>query len=325
MYKLIINNQIINFNYYYKRVFNPLYKQDDITNFNIPVIINKYHVVKSIYILQYDIFDDFLENLDEKLNMSHDYKQITNLLCHHFFDNKTIMEIGAFSYCLSRRNHLVIKIELDFVFADIYRIIFKAFKRFLSMDEIEQIKDIYSQILKNYYNSNDKEYTGIFLYTDFKLNEILITNFLKKVLYSICKTKFNFMVYKNRILLFCENNKEKMFLVNRIEYSLLKYYIYFKNKTEFNLYKDDLIFNNNVILENYSCVLNTNSFNFLKWQMEQKLEQEIPLSISSENLLLNYMTNKDFNIFKNNLKRKEAYYYKKIKYYYDILVKNGYY
>jgi hypothetical protein len=326
MNTLIINKQIINFNYYYKRVFNPIYKKDGITNFNIPKIINKYYVIKSIYILQHDILEDYLENLEEKLNTNKEYKKITNILSTNFFDNKTIIDIAAFSYCLSRRNHIVVKLELDFMLSDIDKLISVAFENFLNIKEIKQLKGIYSQILHNYYNNDkEKKYTGLFLYTDFKLNELIITNFLKIILYSILKTKLNFIVYRNTIIFFCSSNKEKIIYVSQIEEKLLKYYIYFKNKDCFNLYSEDVIFRNNVILENYSCILKDKTFEFLKWQMEQKIEQEIPLSTSSEILLLEYITNKDFNIFKNNLKKKESEYYKKIKQYYDILVKNGCY
>lgn len=325
MNKLIIGTQIINFNYYYKRVFNPLNKRDNITNFNIPKIINKYYVIKSIYILQKGILEEYIENLEEMLNLNDEYRNIVESMEYNFFENKSITDIASFSYCFSRRNHLVLKIELDFIFTDIYRLIQDTFEDFLCYEDIKQIKNLYFQILtNNYYNNETERYcTGMFLYTDFKLNEIILTIFLKRKLYSIFDKGFKFAVYKNHILIFCSKYKEQKDYLTKIQNTFLEYYIYFKNQKLYNLHIEDIIFRNNVILENYSCILKDKTFEFIKWQLEQKIEQEIPLSASSEILLLEYITNKEFNIFKNNLRPKETEYYKKIKYYYDILVKNG--
>lgn len=323
MKELIINNKIINFNYYYKRVFNPMYKHDEITNFNISKIINKYYIVKSIYVIQQNILEEYLENLEEKLNSNEEYRNLININSENFFDNDSLVEIASLSYCLSRRNHLVIHIELDFIFANIEKLVYNTFGKFLSLEDIHQINNIYKQILKGYYDDQEKAYTGMFLYTDFKLNELLLTTFLKQTMFYIFQGSLNFIVYKNNILIFCSSNKNMTKYINSIKDILLQYYIYFKNKKVYNLYIDDIVFKNNILLENYSCKLKEKSIEFLKWQLEQKIEQEVPLSINSEILLLEYMPNKEFNTFKNNLKKKEYEYYKKIKYYFDILIKNG--
>lgn len=326
MYKFYINDIVVKFDYYYLQIFNPKYRRNEITKNAFSRLINKYYICKSIHIYENkDKFLEYLETIEHQYENNSNYILINDFLNTRFFDRENVIDIASAAYCLSRQKQIVSHLELDLSSLDIQKVI-TMINTFLSIENINIIKDIYLKIFENY---NEKsminDLNGLFLYTSFELNKVVLQLFLKYLLYDI-QIPTDYIVFNTELLIFAPNEIEMAEIIHKLKTRFLDFKIYLKIEKNFNLIYDDVIVLNNILIENYSGQIKLSSCEFIKWQLENQIEQQIPLSDSSEILLLDFITNRDFNALKNKLKNNEFEYLKKIKIFFDSFLsrpKNG--
>lgn len=270
-----------------------------------------YDIHKSIYIYNLDSF--LIESgllLNNYIRNNHLYKCLSRK--HKIIQTKSILDIAAYSYCLTRTNNIVTILSLDFNNTNVIYLIESVLNMIIPRNVLDEIKEIYLKILENY-----EQNPGLFLYTDFELNHILLDVLFKTVLSD--------KIYKNKILItghylmiFNSNLKKENFLIKKLEECFNKYSVELKKIRSTNLFKNDLLFFNNIVVENYSGVIKNESIEFIKTQLKKKIYQEISISSASEILLLKHINIQEFNIIKNKITQNQIEYLQKIKKYFDF-------